>query len=101
MEIFVCGLCGRMHLEQAGDCAHCGGETKRMHASGRGVVHTFSEVHMGVKGMPTPYTLALVELEEGGRILARLEEVRDATPAIGDAVVFAGVSDAGAVFRRL
>ncbi len=48
--------------------------------------------------MPTPYLLALVELEEGGRILARLAD-DESEPSIGDKVVFSGLSDTGPVFR--
>lgn len=72
---------------------------KERQASGRGVVYSFSSVHMGAKGMATPYMLALVELEEGGRILARLANDGDVDPSIGESVVFSGVSDAGPVFR--
>ncbi len=49
--------------------------------------------------MATPYTLALVELEEGGRILARLANDGGDEPSIGDVVIFSGVSDSGPVFR--
>ena len=50
--------------------------------------------------MPTPYLIALVELEEGGRILARLADDEEGEPSIGDKVVFSGFSDAGPVFRK-
>ena len=49
--------------------------------------------------MPTPYLLALVELEEGGRILARLADDDESEPSIGDKVVFSGLSDTGPIFR--
>ena len=49
--------------------------------------------------MATPYTLALIELVEGGRILARLSNDGRGEPSIGDEVIFSGMSDAGPVFR--
>ncbi len=99
METFVCAGCGRIYLENSERCGHCGAETEERPASGRGVVYSFSSVHMGARGMPTPYLLALVELEEGGRILARLADDDESEPSIGDKVVFSGLSDTGPVFR--
>lgn len=101
METFVCTGCGRVYLEGAERCGHCGAGMEQRQASGRGVVYSFSSVHMGAQGMPTPYLLALVELEEGGRILARLADDDASEPSIGDKVVFSGLSDAGPVFRML
>lgn len=98
METFVCAGCGRIYLESSERCGHCGAEMKQKQVSGRGVVYSFSSVHMGAQGMPTPYLLALVELEEGGRILARLAD-DECEPSIGDEVVFSGLSDTGPVFR--
>ena len=98
METFVCAGCGRISLEKSERCRHCGGETEERGATGRGTVYSVSSVHMGGRGMQTPYSLALVELEEGGRILARLvDDGRE--PSIGDRVIFSGFSDAGPVFR--
>ena len=100
MEIFDCAGCGRIHLERAERCGHCGSEMREKQASGRGVVYSFSSVHMGARGMPTPYLIALVELEEGGRILARLADDEEGEPSIGDKVVFSGFSGTGPVFRK-
>lgn len=99
MEMFVCTGCERIYLEKSERCGHCGGEMGEKQASGRGVVYSFSSVHMGAKGMPTPYLLALVELEEGGRILARLADDEEGEASIGDEVIFSGLSDTGPVFR--
>ena len=101
MKTFICAGCGRIYLEGAERCGHCGAGMEERQASGRGVVYSFSSVHMGARGMPTPYLLALVELEEGGRILARLADDGEDEPSIGDAVVFSGITDAGACFSDL
>ena len=101
METFVCAGCRRIYLEKSERCGHCGGELEERQSSGRGVVYSFSSVHMGARGMPTPYLLALVELEEGGRILARLADDDETEPCIGDQVAFSGLSDTGPVFRML
>ena len=58
-----CGSCGATNLEWA-------------IASGAGRVQTFTVVWQRYRaGERVPYTVALVELEEGPRILARLEGV--------------------------
>lgn len=99
MRISVCRGCGRTRLEEAVRCGHCGGATEAREVSGRGTLYSFSTVWVAPPGTPTPYLLALVELEEGGRVLARLEADEKGAPAIGDGVAFAGASDAGPVFR--
>ncbi len=99
MEIYACAECGRIHLEGADRCGHCGGETKRREVSGRGQIYSFSSVHIGPKGMPTPYRIALVELEEGARVLARLADDGE-EPSIGDTLIFSGLSNVGPVFRK-
>ena len=101
METYVCAGCRRIYLEKSKRCGHCDAEMEERQASGRGVVYSFSAVHMGAQGLPTPYLLALVELEEGGRILARLADDDEPEPSIGDSVVFSGLSDTGPVFRKL
>jgi uncharacterized OB-fold protein len=56
-------------------CSACGGDTAWATASGRGVVHTFTIVRQN--GMPPfkdelPYAVAMVELEEGVRMLGNV-----------------------------
>ena len=67
--------------------------TGRIHqrTSGRGRLHTFSIVYRGLKvtPLPTPYVLAVVELEEGPRLMTNLvgiqadpEQVRCEMPVV-------------------
>ena len=95
-----CTACHRAHYYPRAVCPHCLGkrfEWKR--ASGRGTLHTFSVVHRGLKDFPlgTPYVLAIVELDEGVKMMTNLIDV-PADPAlirIGGAVevVFEDVSE--------
>ena len=50
--------------------------------SGRGTLHTFTVVHRGARGFPLgpPYVIAIVELDEGPRLMTNLVGV-DADPA--------------------
>ena len=56
-------------------CTACGGDTAWATASGRGVVHTFTIVRQN--GQPPfkdelPYSVAMVELDEGVRMLGNV-----------------------------
>ncbi|WP_108660047.1 Zn-ribbon domain-containing OB-fold protein [Acuticoccus kandeliae] len=52
-------------------------------ASGKGTVFSYSVVHYGGEGIPTPYVCALVELEEGPLVFTHLVDVPDDRLAIG------------------
>jgi len=83
-------------------CPACGSRTLSWTiASGRGKLHAFTIAHRGVPAAfkaSSPYVVALVELEEGVRIMTNLVEI-EPTPAavkIGMAVsaVFEDVTEA-------
>jgi len=95
-----CGACGRVLFEEAGACPHCGGPLAPAALSGRGRIYSFTRVHLGLKGLSAPYHLALVELEGDGRVLGRLETPEGGEPAVGERVVFWGLTDQGPCFRR-
>ena len=65
-----------------GLCPHCGGARRAWRqASGRGRLHTYVINHKPAKGFEdrVPYVIAVVELEEGPRMMTNLE-VADPTP---------------------
>jgi uncharacterized OB-fold protein len=105
-----CTACGVFHYYPRAACPHClSGALEWRRVSGRGRLHTFTIVHRGPKDFPlgTPYVLAMVELDEGPRLMTNLVGVA-ADPAavrIGMPVevVFMDVSDAAALphFRPL
>jgi uncharacterized OB-fold protein len=57
--------------------------------SGRGTVHTFTVVHraMDPRAFPAPYVLAVVELDEGPRMLTNVVNVEPDDVRIGMPVV--------------
>lgn len=71
-----CSACGEHQFYPRVLCTHCGAGTPEwVEASGRGRVHTFSVVHRN--GMPgwrdeVPYVVAVIELEEGPRIMTNV-----------------------------
>lgn len=103
LEGAACGACGRVAFPPRPTCAACGGASfKTVALSGRGRIYTFTVIGRG--GAPSEfaaeqaltgeYATAIVELEEGPRVAARLADVADpAALSIGQPVE--------AVLRRL
>jgi uncharacterized OB-fold protein len=67
-----CPTCDHVQFYPRQLCTACGGDSAWATASGRGVVHTFTIVRQN--GQPpfkaeVPYAVAMVELEEGVRMM--------------------------------
>lgn len=76
-----CEDCGQAHFYPRTLCPHC--HSVRIawrQASGRGKVHTFVINHKAARGFEdkAPYVIAVIELEEGPRMMSNL--VMDETP---------------------
>src|SRR2546427_2406651 len=94
-----CRACGAYVFYPRAACPRClGAELEWRRASGRGRLHTFTVVHRGARNfpLPAPYVLAIVELDEGPRMMTNLVGIvpDPAKIAIGMAVevVVQGVS---------
>jgi hypothetical protein len=74
----ICENCGRMILPPRDVCPECGMVEQRAVAfSGRGEVYSYSTVYDPPRGFEefAPYTVALVQLEEGPMVTAQLTDV--------------------------
>ena len=87
----MCGGCGLVFFPPRQFCPGCWGEDlawERM--GGGGTVWTFTEVHVAFYddtwAGDVPYVVAVVELDEGPRLLANIVEADTGSPAIGDRV---------------
>ncbi len=81
-----CRGCARHVFYPRSVCPHCmSADLDWTDASGRGVVHALTVVHRAPPGFAdeAPYVVALVELEEGPRMLTRLVGVAPPEAAIG------------------
>jgi uncharacterized OB-fold protein len=70
-----CRACGRYVFYPRAACPHCfAADLEWRRVSGRGTLHTFTVVHRGQRGFPLgpPYVIAIVELEEGARLMTNL-----------------------------
>lgn len=77
-----CEDCGQAHFHPRALCPHCGGaRLSWRRASGRGRLHTYVINHKPAKGFEAraPYVIAVVELEEGPRLLTNIE-IEEPTP---------------------
>ena len=90
LMLLRCSQCGRYRLPGRGRCADCWSEQSEwVQASGRGKLYSFGIMHQ--KYHPafaevTPYNYALVELEEGPRMVTNLVDVAVADYRIGMAL---------------
>lgn len=74
-----CRDCGKPHFYPRAICPFClSAKLDWREASGRGTLHTFVINHRAAKGYEAPYVIAVVDLEEGPRMLSNV--VSDAPP---------------------
>lgn len=94
-----CNACGEHHFYPRPFCPHCwSDDVEWFEASGRASLYTWSVVH--VNDLPpfhdrVPYVAALVDLEEGPRMMTNVVECEFEALAAGMAleVVYESVSD--------
>jgi len=70
-----CNDCREAYFYPRALCPGClSNDVEWFTASGRGRVHTFTIIHAGVPQppLPIPYVVAIVELEEGPRMMSNL-----------------------------
>jgi uncharacterized OB-fold protein len=75
LSVQRCRACGRHFFYPRAVCPHClADDVEWRRVSGRGTVHTFTVVHRGQRNfpLPAPYVIAIVELDEGPRLMTNL-----------------------------
>ncbi len=92
-----CQNCKREFFPQRLICPDCRrkGKLKEKNMPHEGKIYSYTEVHSGAKGFEneTPYTLAIVELDNGVKVLGHIVD-----PAPGSISIGAQVKS---VFRRI
>ncbi|WP_111735754.1 Zn-ribbon domain-containing OB-fold protein [Roseovarius amoyensis] len=77
LDIPLCGDCGKHHFYPRSICPHCHSDNLKFDTvSGRGEVHTFTIARRPAGpafGDDVPYVVALIELEEGPRMMSRVQ----------------------------
>ena len=75
-----CTSCGRTSFPPRADCPACmSGEFELQEVSGKGTLYTYTRIDAAPSGFEdvVPFTIAVVDLEEGGRLLGWLGETID------------------------
>ncbi len=86
LMLMRCRSCGAWRLPSRPRCPDCWStDTEWARASGRGTLYSFGIMHQRFPGFEeaTPYNYALVELEEGPRIISNIVGVPDSDLCVG------------------
>ena len=78
LRIQRCLDCGKAYFFPRPFCPHCSSRNVEWFtASGKGTLHTYVIVHRGAMGFQdaVPYAIAIVELEEGPRMMSNIIDV--------------------------
>lgn len=84
-----CPSCGNRQWYPRALCTACGADPEWLECSGRGTVHTFTVVRQfGMKPFrdELPYVIAMIDLDEGPRMMGAITDVDPDTVAIGQPV---------------
>jgi len=86
-----CGACKHIFYYARRLCPACGSnELTWEDSAGRGRIYSFSELHVPFQGPEwanqLPYTVVLVDLDEGPRMVSRWLAPKGSVPAIGQTV---------------
>jgi hypothetical protein len=74
-----CIACGVTAYPPPDQCPGCLGHLADIPLSGFGVLYSFSVIHVSSRGSAVPYTVAYVDVPEGARLFAQLDETDDSS----------------------
>jgi|Deesub1362A_J573_1020465.scaffolds.fasta_scaffold00018_156 hypothetical protein len=81
-----CKKCGTLYVPPKADCVDClSDEMEWVELSGECTLHTFTTIHAAPAGFDdfAPYTLAVVDMKEGGRLMTFTEGLSEEDLEIG------------------
>jgi len=98
LRIQRCRICGRYYFYPRDFCPVCFSfDVEWVRVSGRGTVYSYTICERGAPGFEedVPYNLAIIELEEGPRMMSNLVDCPEGGPEVGMAaeVVFDDVTE--------
>ena len=92
-----CTRCGEIYFPKRVMCPECRrkGQLENIKFSGKGKIHTYSTIHTPTEEFKalSPYTVAIIELEEGAKITSQIVDCHKNEVKIGD--------DVELVFRKI
>jgi len=98
LRIQRCGACSRYVFYPRAICPHCSsGQLSWVTATGKGAIYSYTVAHQafGPFADEVPFVIAIVELEEGVRMMTRIVDAPHEQVCIGAAVhvTFATISE--------
>ena len=81
-----CKKCGERYFPPRADCLKCMNDTfEWIEYSGKGTIHSYTKIYAAPKGFEdiAPYTLGVVDLEEGGRLISWIKDIPENEIKIG------------------
>jgi uncharacterized OB-fold protein len=81
-----CGNCNVFYFPPRSECPEClTQELEWLETKGIGTLLTYTTIHAAPTGFEdmTPYTIGLIDLDEGGRILATIDGIEESDIEIG------------------
>ncbi len=80
LRLQSCNACDHTYFPPRPFCPKCGSrDVKVIKASGRGTLYSYIINHLPAPGFTSPFTVAIVQLEEGPRMMSNILEC-EATP---------------------
>ncbi len=99
VNVHECAKCGKKFIQRKWVCPVCKHtEFHQKEISGKGNVYSFTRIHISSSEFShlTPYTVALINLDDGVRVTARLKEEVE----INDRVKCISVEENAYVFSK-
>ncbi len=81
-----CKKCGEIYFPPRADCIKCmNDEVNWIEFSGKGTLNSYTKIFAAPKGFEdmAPYTIGVVDLKEGGRLLSWVKDIPDSEIKIG------------------
>ena len=81
-----CKNCNEIYFPPRADCLKCmDDKTEWIEYSGKGTLQSFTKIHAAPKGFDdiAPYTLGIVDLKEGGRLISWIKDIPDKEIKVG------------------
>lgn len=101
---FACDACKSLSVRHPDRCRSCGATAiVPVHLTGRGTLTSFTTIRVPPTAFlgQEPYSIAVIDLEEGLRVTARLLVPNGSEAAIGGPAVFEAMLAYGPVFRLM
>jgi uncharacterized OB-fold protein len=81
LRIQRCRDCSQYYFYPRPFCPHCHSQNVEWRSvSGKGKLHTYVIVHRGNPAFETPYVIAMIELDEGAKMMTNIVGLDDPTP---------------------